>query len=146
MLRKKRKTEETTGLLLRHEESARKRPWPLQVNTGNFLIKAEFTISPVSSCFVGGSFKEKHPITKYLLFPLCSFKLIPKHFPGFACGSAVKELACERRRLGFHPWAGKIPWSRKWPTHTSVPCLGNPTDREAWWATVHGVTKELDVT
>ena len=19
-------------------------------------------------------------------------------------------------------------------------CLGNPTDREAWWATVHGVT------
>ena len=24
--------------------------------------------------------------------------------------------------------------------------LGNPTDRGAWWATVHGVTKELDVT
>ena len=22
-------------------------------------------------------------------------------------------------------------------------CLGNPMDREAWWATVHGVTKEL---
>ena len=21
-------------------------------------------------------------------------------------------------------------------------CLGNPTDRRAWWATVHGVTKE----
>ena len=21
-------------------------------------------------------------------------------------------------------------------------CLGNPMDREAWWATVHGVTKE----
>ena len=20
-------------------------------------------------------------------------------------------------------------------------CLGNPTDRRAWWATVHGVTK-----
>ena len=90
MLRKKRKTEETTGLLLRHEESASKRPWLLQVNTGNFLIKAEFTTSPVSSCFVGGCFKEKHPITKYLLFPLCSFKLIPKHFPGFACGSSKR--------------------------------------------------------
>ena len=24
-------------------------------------------------------------------------------------------------------------------------CLGNPTDRGAWWATVHGVT-ELDTT
>jgi len=22
-------------------------------------------------------------------------------------------------------------------------CLGNPIDRGAWWATVHGVTKEL---
>ena len=24
-------------------------------------------------------------------------------------------------------------------------CLGNPMDRGAWWATVHGVTKELDI-
>ena len=23
-------------------------------------------------------------------------------------------------------------------------CLGNLMDREAWWATVHGLTKELD--
>ena len=26
------------------------------------------------------------------------------------------------------------------------PCLGNPMDRGAWWATVHAVTKELDTT
>ena len=25
-------------------------------------------------------------------------------------------------------------------------CLGNPRDRGAWWATVHGVSKELDMT
>ena len=25
-------------------------------------------------------------------------------------------------------------------------CLGNPLDRGAWWATVHGVAKELDTT
>jgi len=25
-------------------------------------------------------------------------------------------------------------------------CLENSMDREAWWATVHRVTKELDVT
>ena len=25
-------------------------------------------------------------------------------------------------------------------------CLGNPMDRGAWQATVHGVTKELDMT
>ena len=25
-------------------------------------------------------------------------------------------------------------------------CLGNATDRGTWWATVHGVTKESDMT
>ena len=25
-------------------------------------------------------------------------------------------------------------------------CLGNHMDRGTWWATVHGVTKELDAT
>ena len=25
-------------------------------------------------------------------------------------------------------------------------CLGNPIDRGAWWATVHGVAKESDMT
>ena len=25
-------------------------------------------------------------------------------------------------------------------------CLGNPMDREAWWASLHGVTKESDMT
>ena len=25
-------------------------------------------------------------------------------------------------------------------------CLGNPMERGAWWAAVHGVTKELDMT
>ena len=35
-------------------------------------------------------------------------------FPGGASG---KELSCQRRRLKrckFNPWAGKIPWRRKW--------------------------------
>ena len=25
-------------------------------------------------------------------------------------------------------------------------CLGNPMDRGAWWATAHGIPKELDMT
>ena len=31
-------------------------------------------------------------------------------------------------------------------THSSVPDLENSTDKGAWWATVHGVTKDLDMT
>ena len=37
---------------------------------------------------------------------------------GFPGGSVVKQSArqCRRcRRPGFDPWAGKIPWRRKWP-------------------------------
>ena len=31
-------------------------------------------------------------------------------------------------------------------THSSTLAGGNPVDRGAWQATVHGVTKELDTT
>ena len=34
----------------------------------------------------------------------------------------------ERRRCGFDPWLGKIPWRRKWrPTPVSLP--GSPMNR-----------------
>ena len=33
-----------------------------------------------------------------------------------------KESICQCRRRRFHPWVGKIPWSRKWqPTPVSLP-------------------------
>ena len=38
-----------------------------------------------------------------------------------------------------------ISWRRKWQP-TPVFFLGNPMDRGAWRATVHGVTKESDTT
>ena len=47
--------------------------------------------------------------------------------------------------------AGLIPRSGRSPGGGHVnplqySCLGNPMDKGAWWATVHGVTKELDMT
>ena len=56
-----------------------------------------------------------------------------------------KESAVRRHsRCGFDLWVGKIPWRRKLnPLQYSY--LGNPIDRGAWWATVHGIT-ELDKT
>jgi len=59
---------------------------------------------------------------------------------GFPGSSDGKESACKFRRPEFNPWVGKIPWRRKWLA-TPVFCLKNPTDRGAWQATVHGVTK-----
>ena len=37
----------------------------------------------------------------------------------FPCNSVGKDcLQC--RRPGFDPWVGKIPWRRKWSTHSSI--------------------------
>ena len=38
------------------------------------------------------------------------------------------------------------PLEKEMATHSSIFCLGNSTDRGAWWATIHGITKELDTT
>jgi len=63
-----------------------------------------------------------------------------KGFPGDASG---KEPVCQGRRCqryGFDPWVGKIFWKRAWqPTPVFLP--GDPLDREAWQATVPGVSK-----
>ena len=43
------------------------------------------------------------------------------------------------------PWVGRAPGGGNGnPLQCSL--LGNPTDRGAWWAPVHGVGKELDMT
>ena len=44
--------------------------------------------------------------------------------------------------LGSVPGSGKSPEGNGNPLQCS--CLGNPTERGAWQATVHGVTKESD--
>ena len=56
-----------------------------------------------------------------------------------------KEPACQCRRHGFDPWVGKTPGKGN-DNLLQYPCLGNPTDRGAWRATVCGVTKGSDTT
>ena len=61
-------------------------------------------------------------------------------------GSAGKGPACQCRRCRRHrfdPWAGKIPWRRKWQPKQPTPVFfpGKSMDKGAWKATVHGVAK-----
>ena len=60
-------------------------------------------------------------------------------------GSVVKNLSAIAGDAGLTPGSGKSPGvGNDSPLRYS--CLGNPMDRRAWQATVHGVAKELDTT
>ena len=66
---------------------------------------------------------------------------------GFPGGSVVKNLPSVHRMHARG--AGSVPGSGGSPgegngNSLQYSCPGNPTDRGAWWATVHGIAKELD--
>ena len=63
---------------------------------------------------------------------------------GFPSSSVGKESACSAGYPGSIPGSGRSPGEGNGnPLQTS--CLENPTDRGAWWATVHGIA-ESDMT
>uniref|UniRef100_A0AC11DBC5 Transmembrane protein 167A n=1 Tax=Ovis aries TaxID=9940 RepID=A0AC11DBC5_SHEEP len=75
-----------------------------------------------------------------LLICTCAYirSLAPSLLDRNKTGSEESTWQCRRHR--FNCWVGKIPWKRKWQP-TPIFCLGNPMNRGAWQATVHGVTK-----
>ena len=56
-----------------------------------------------------------------------------------------KESAYDGGDTGLVPESGRSPGEGN-GNPLQYSCLGNPMDRGAWWATVHRVTKELDMT
>ena len=63
------------------------------------------------------------------------------HKPG---GSDSKESACNTGDLGLSPGSRRFPGEGNGdPLQYS--CLGDPMDRGAWRATVHGVAKSRNV-
>ena len=77
--------------------------------------------------------------TLFLLFIFYLQPKLPVCVPT-SWASEVALVSCQCRRRGPDPWVRKIPWRRAWqPTPVFLP--GEPLDRGAWQATVHGVTK-----
>ena len=73
---------------------------------------------------------------------------------GFPDGSVVKNLLADAGDIGDASWIpglgaisglGNSPGRGK-GNPLLYSCLGNPLDRGAWQATVHGVIKESDMT
>ena len=64
---------------------------------------------------------------------------------GFPGGSDGKESAYNAGDVSLITGSGRSP-GRGNDNSLQYSCLGNPMGRGAWWAAVHGVTKELDMT
>ena len=59
---------------------------------------------------------------------------------GFPHSSVDKESACNAGDLGSIPGLGSSPGEGN-GNPLQYPCLEDPMDRGAWWATAHGVTR-----
>ena len=57
----------------------------------------------------------------------------------------VKNPPANAEDEGLIPGLGRSPGG-KHGNPVQYSCLGKPMDRGAWWAMVHGVSKELDMT
>ena len=67
-------------------------------------------------------------------------KPLPACLIGFPGGSDGKGSACNPGDLGSIPWWGRSPGGGH-SNPLQYSCLENLMDREAWRATVHGVSK-----
>ena len=63
---------------------------------------------------------------------------------GFPSGSVIKYPPANAGDTGSIPGSGISPEEGN-GNPLQYSCLGNPMDREAWRATVHGVAQELEV-
>ena len=63
---------------------------------------------------------------------------------GFPGDSVVKNLPANAGDMGLSPGLGRSPGEGN-GNPLQYSCLGNPMDRGAWWATVHGVAEESDM-
>ena len=64
---------------------------------------------------------------------------------GFPGGSVVKNSPANVGDSGLIPGSGRSPGEGN-GNPLQYSCLGNPTARGAWWATVHVVSKESETT
>ena len=64
---------------------------------------------------------------------------------GLPDGSAVKNPPANAEDVGWIPGLGRSPGEGN-GNPLEYSCLGYPLDRGAWQATVHRVTKEVDMT
>ena len=66
-------------------------------------------------------------------------------YQGFLSGSVVKNPTANAGDMGLIPGLGRSPGEGN-GNPLQYSCLGSPMDRGAWWATVHSIAIESDMT
>ena len=91
----------------------------------------------------------------FILYPDVSRRgiIVSENVPRFLCLSCLSSITSRDlpASAGTSGDVGSVPGLGRSPggghgNPLQCSCLENPMDRGAWWATVHGVTKELDMT
>ena len=85
-----------------------------------------------------GVYVYKISVTSVLHF--CAFYCLPKLKGGFLGDSVSKDSACNTGNPDLIPGSGRHPGEAN-GNPLQYSCLGNPMDRGAWQATVHGVAR-----
>ena len=83
-----------------------------------------------------------NPLKVHSLSPI---KIELSLLPGFPGGSDSKESTRNVGNLGLIPVSGRFPGEGN-SYQLQDSCLENSMERGAWWATIHGVSKESDMT
>ena len=78
----------------------------------------------------------------FIIYAISQFLYLLKGLPRCLRG---KESTCQCMKCRFSHWVGRSPGEGN-DKPLQYSCLGNPMDRGAWQATVHGVAKETDKT
>ena len=86
---------------------------------------------------IHGVSKSRTQLSDWTELKLSDERVLSLGFPG---GSVVKNLPTNAGDMGSIPGSGRSLGVRS-SNPLQHSCLDNLLDREAWWATVHGVTK-----
>ena len=120
------------GCLHRHNDSL------IQVNKySGRVLQVSGTILGTGTCRLKQNrFQDSHPMRRLQS---------SKGRLGFPCGTEVNKSACNVGDASSTPGSVRSPGGGH-SNPLQYSCLGNPTHRGAWRATVHRVAKELDMT
>ena len=77
--------------------------------------------------------------------PPSVFVLAENSFGAFQVPQQINNPHSNAGDVGSIPGSGRSPGEGN-GNPLQYSCLGNPMDRGVWWATVHGVPKESDMT